>query len=184
MSVPEPTTKAKFHEVFNDLVAGLPPSQLKEARKRLTTCKQPLTDEELASEHPRVQAGLEKIAAAYARKKVRSAASSKARRDASRHDTGCQSEEATDVVSILEACTVECAVSEADQDQDQEEPEPEPEEAANTAKQNTIEADVVANPPSSGSAKPLPRRLVRAPPATPPRTAAKKATGNSLVSKR
>ena len=74
----------RFHETYADLTRGLPPSQIREALKRLTRCKHPLTDEEIAGEHPRVQACLEKIAAAYARKKERSAVASKARRDAAR----------------------------------------------------------------------------------------------------
>ena len=110
-----------FHETYGSLVAGLPPSQLREAHKRLSKCKQPLTDEEIVSQHPRVQACLEKISAAYSRKKTRSDVSSKARRDAVRTTAGADSQvdaqEAPPVesaVELLEACDldpvpVECA---------------------------------------------------------------------------
>ena len=57
----------QFHESYADLIRGLPPSQLREAHRRLSKCKTPLTDEEIASEHPRVLACLERIAAAYSR---------------------------------------------------------------------------------------------------------------------
>ena len=109
---------SEFHEAYADLVAGLPPSQIREAHKRLTTCKQPLTAEELTTEHPRVQACLEKIAAAYTRKKARSATSSKLRRDTAREegvepvavfDTTCRNTQEPDepVVSLLDACSLE-----------------------------------------------------------------------------
>ena len=65
------TAGPAFHATYADLVAGLPPCQLREAHKRLMKCKQPLTAEELVGEHPRIQACLEKIAAAYGRKKGR-----------------------------------------------------------------------------------------------------------------
>ena len=114
------STQPTFHETYAELTAGLPPSQLREAHKRLSRCKQPLTDEEIAGEHPRVQACLERIAAAYARKKVRSAVASKARRDAAREATarlaaGDVAESRIDTpltdetapVAAFEACTIE-----------------------------------------------------------------------------
>ena len=112
----EPT----FHEAYAALVAGLSPSQLREAHKRLMKCKQPLTAEEIVGEHPRIQASLEKICEAYKRKKTRSAVASKARRDDARGKIGARpaaSSEPTAVddavgaeslVSSLSACTVEC----------------------------------------------------------------------------
>ena len=80
----QPAQQPLFHEAYAALVAGLPPPQLREAHKRLMKCKQPLTAEEIVGEHPKVLACLQKIAAAYERKKGRSATSSKARRDAVR----------------------------------------------------------------------------------------------------
>jgi hypothetical protein len=80
----QPTAQPSFHEAYDSLVAGLPASQLREAHKRLVKCKQPLTADELVSEHPRVLACLERIVAAYGRKKSRSAVASKVRRDAAR----------------------------------------------------------------------------------------------------
>ena len=93
-----------FHPTYAGLLAGLPPSQLKEARRRLSSCKQPLTDEELVSEHPRVLACLEKIAASYSRKKGRSAVASKARRDAARELKGDSVEP---VLELIGACSLE-----------------------------------------------------------------------------
>ena len=81
-------TPPAFHEAYAGLVAGLPPSQLREAHKRLMRCKQPLTAEEIVGEHPRIQACLEKISAAYTRKKGRSAVASKSRRDDARDKLG------------------------------------------------------------------------------------------------
>jgi hypothetical protein len=108
-----------FHEAYDDLVAGLPPSQLREAYKRLSTAKVPLTDEEICSEHPRVLATLERLASAYIRKKQRSAIASKARREAAKEpvepvEPVMANEEP--VAALLEACSlslepveVECA---------------------------------------------------------------------------
>ena len=117
-------SELSFHPTYADLLRGLPPSQLKEARRRLCSCKQPLTDEELVSEHPRVLACLEKIAASYGRKKGRSAVASKARRDAARGQTTVSSEELNGdsvepVLALIEGCTlepvdVECSVSEVE----------------------------------------------------------------------
>jgi len=101
----------KFHATYADLVAGLPPSQLKEARKRLMACKQqPLTAEEVVGEHPKVLACLEKIAAAYKRKKTRSSVASKCRRDAVREKlAGCCSERTeTADVTAAKAATACC----------------------------------------------------------------------------
>ena len=112
-------TKAIFNEAYSGLLAGLPPSQLREAYKRLSTAKQPLTDEEICSEHPRVLATLERLAAAYIRKKARSAIASKARRDAAKEPVEpveAQEEPVEPVAALLEACSlslepveVECA---------------------------------------------------------------------------
>jgi len=41
---PEQTPPA-FYACYTDLVAGLPPSQVREAHKRLMKCKTPLTAE-------------------------------------------------------------------------------------------------------------------------------------------
>ena len=136
-----------FHETYSGLVAGLPPSQLREAHKRLSKCKQPLTDEEIVSQHPRVQACLEKISAAYSRKKTRSAVSSKARRDAVRTTAGADSQvdaqEAPEpVVELLEACDLE----------------PVPVECAH-------QTDVIAVAEPAEAAEPLP--AVRVAPTTP-----------------
>jgi hypothetical protein len=105
----------QFHEAYAGLVAGLPPSQLREAYKRLSTAKLPLKDEEIASEHPRVAACLERLSAAYGRKKQRSTIASKARRDAARdaaretieplEPAAC---EIADLAASLEAATIEC----------------------------------------------------------------------------
>jgi hypothetical protein len=107
-------SELSFHPTYADLLRGLPPSQLKEARRRLCSCKQPLTDEELVSEHPRVLACLEKIAASYGRKKGRSAVASKARRDAARGQTTVSSTELNGdgdsvepVIASIEGCTLE-----------------------------------------------------------------------------
>jgi hypothetical protein len=109
----------KFHDAYAALTAGLPPSQLRLAQTRLTKCKlSPLTAEEIAGEHPRVQACLEKIAAAYGRKKQRSAIASKARREVAKADVAVsqavtsspQQEEPlepVDDVPSLEACSLE-----------------------------------------------------------------------------
>ena len=123
-------TEPSFHPTYAGLLAGLPPSQLKEARRRLSSCKQPLTDEELVSEHPRIHACLEKIAASYGRKKGRSAVASKARRDAARGQTtrrrGSSEELNGDsvepVLALIEGCTlepvdVECSVSSGVEDE-------------------------------------------------------------------
>jgi hypothetical protein len=120
-------TTATFHPTYADVVRGLPPSQLREAYKRLSTAKSPLTDAEILSEHPRVAACLEKISQAYGRKKTRSAVASKARRDAARETIerltpGVVSEadacEIADLAAPLEACSlepvaVECATAPA-----------------------------------------------------------------------
>jgi hypothetical protein len=111
-------TQPPFHEAYDALVAGLPPSQLREAYKRLSTAKVPLTDEEIFSEHPRVKACLERIVAAYGRKKSRSAVASKVRRDAAREKPADATAPEPDdqppqgqgegVVEMLESCTIEC----------------------------------------------------------------------------
>ena len=115
----------RFHEAYAELAAGLPPSQLREAHKRLTRCKQPLTDEEVAGEHPRVQACLERIAAAYARNQERSRASSQKRRDATRNP-GQPSESADAQAQLPE---IE-AIALDDEPEPTPEPEPEPVEAS------------------------------------------------------
>ena len=113
----QPTAQPSFHEAYDSLVAGLPASQLREAHKRLVKCKQPLTADELVSEHPRVLACLERIVAAYGRKKSRSAVASKVRRDAARDkpadaatevDVPEQEGVEDDIASSLSACTVTC----------------------------------------------------------------------------
>ena len=192
-----------FHETYSGLVAGLPPSQLREAHKRLSKCKQPLTDEEIVSQHPRVQACLEKISAAYGRKKSRSAVSSKARRDAARKQTTDSTNrgvadaladvqeapvepavcEIADLTASLEAATVECSsVEPAPVDP----VEPKPVEPANEAPPPTIEVK-----PSPGVPKKSPLRRAPAEPAEPSSRPpllvhAKKAAvaSNSLVSRR
>ena len=171
-----------FHEAYAGLISGLPPSQLREAYKRLSTAKVPLTDEEICSEHPRVLATLERLASAYIRKKARSAIASKARREAAKEpvEPVLANEEVLKTVEPVAALLEACSLEPVEVEVEVECAAPPP--PAATIEEVAVDADVVANPPSSGIAKPLPRRLVRAPPATPPRTAAKKATGNSLVS--
>ena len=169
-----------FHESFAPLLLGLPPSQLREAYKRLSTAKQPLSDEEIASEHPRVQECLAKISAAYQRKKSRSAVASKARREATRSVKEPKPVEAQEepVEAMLEACSIECVVSEAEH----EEPEPIPQEiTASAVEDHTLPPTQNRTIQPSSPVKPPRRRLVRAPPtaaSAPP----KKPAGNSLVS--
>ena len=96
-----------FHEAYAGLIAGLPPSQLREAYKRLSTAKVPLTDEEICSEHPRVLATLERLASAYIRKKQRSAIASKARREAAKEPVEPVMANEEPVAALLEACSLE-----------------------------------------------------------------------------
>ena len=194
-----------FHETYSGLVAGLPPSQLREAHKRLSKCKQPLTDEEIVSQHPRVQACLEKISAAYSRKKTRSAVSSKARRDAVRTTAAdaltdvqeappffrtVESEpavcEIADLTASLEAATVECSSVEPAPVEPVEPKRFVESEPAYEAPPPTIEVK-----PSRGVPKKSPLRRAPAEPAEPSSRPpllvhAKKAAvvNNSLVSRR
>jgi len=202
----EQQTPHAFHDVYADLVAGLPPSQLKEARKRLTTCKQPLTDEELASEHPRVQACLSRIAAAYARKKLRSATSSKARRDAVREKLSDSSfgtttadvtaealalakaeagDGAESLVSSLSACTVEC-VSDAVDAEELSSTEPSRPKRCLVRPALALalaEAKATAVPAAAAAAAAVPAAAIASCYATA-QSLAKKASGSSLVSRR
>ena len=190
----EQQTPHAFHDVYADLVAGLPPSQLKEARKRLTTCKQPLTDEELASEHPRVQACLERLAAAYARKKLRSATSSKARRDAVREKLSDSSfgtttadvtaeagDGAESLVSSLSACTVEC-VSDAVDAEELSSTEPSRPKRCLVRPALAL-AKATAVPAAAAAAAAVPAAAIASCYATA-QSLAKKASGSSLVSRR
>ena len=201
-------TDQPFHDTYAELTAGLPPSQLREALKRLSKCKTPLTDEEIAGEHPRVQACLERIAAAYARKKARSAVASKARRDAARgceHAPRLRDDVAANVttdpllaepLNLLEACTIECDTEGESSDvPPSRQPEPEP-ESEPSARQ-----DVAAPLPGireRGKTEPTPpgplpatvyqspspprRRLVRGIPKKEETTCV--SSGNSLIMRR
>jgi hypothetical protein len=155
----------QFHEAYAALTAGLPPSQIRLALSRLTTSKVPLTAEEIAGEHPRVQACLEKIAAAYTRKKARSATSSKARRDDAREKQGAASSEPrprtcvdaddSTVELSLAACSVTC---------DAEAVEPvavEPEPVAVEPEPVVSEAESPPAPAVSATAATKPSRRLR-----------------------
>ena len=203
-----------FHQSYAGLLAGLPPSQLREAHKRLTKCKHPLTAEEISSEDPRILACLERLVASYGRKKGRSAVSSKARRDAAREQTtdsanrgdpaNCAEEVAViteslptqeppnGLASLLEACDIVC-VSE-DEEPSTSAVEPVELEDVNIPpplppplRRESTEAPAVAQA-SPSPAKPTPRsrrRLVRPAAVDPEKgTASGSLASNSLVSRR
>ena len=200
-------TEPSFHPTYAGLLAGLPPSQLREAHKRLGRCKNPLTAEEIGSEHPRVQACLERLAASYGRKKGRSAVASKARRDAAREqatDSANRGEELAVITeslptqeppngvhSLLDACSIECVSS----DVAREEEEPSsivveledvniPPPLLPPLRRESTEAPAVAQA-SPSPAKPTRRRLVRPAAVDPEKgTASGSLASNSLVSRR
>jgi hypothetical protein len=177
-------SETTFHPTYADVVRGLPPSQLREAYKRLSTAKKPLTDEEIVSEHPRVAACLEKISQAYGRKKTRSAVASKARRDATRsagetieplEPAAC---EIADIAVSLEAATIECTSV-----------EPTPVEPTPVASVEPTPVDYEAPsppPPSVSKKTTLRREDPVAQHRAPLLVSAKKSTvaSNSLVSRR
>ena len=184
-----------FHPTYAGLLAGLPPSQLREAHKRLTKCKHPLTAEEISSEDPRILACLERLVASYGRKKGRSAVSSKARRDAAREqatDSANRGEELAliteslptqeppnGVHSLLDACSIEC-VSEEEEPEDVNIPPP----LLPPLRRESTEAPAVAQA-SPSPAKPTRRRLVRPAAVDPEKgTASGSLASNSLVSRR
>ena len=203
----------KFHATYADLVAGLPPSQLKEARKRLMACKQqPLTAEEVVGEHPKVLACLEKIAAAYKRKKTRSSVASKCRRDAVREklvrtnagsdadvaaccyatvDTSASEPAVSELTSSLAECTVECTPEAA---AESETVVAVPVAPLPCCLPSATQPEEPSEPPATKASRPV-RGLVR--PAVPAAAAtaatvatqlakslAKKASGSTLVSRR
>ena len=73
-----------FYPDYEHLIAGLPPSQLAECVKRLTTGRQAIPADAVAELGERQEAVLTAVSAAYARKKERSRAASQRRRDATR----------------------------------------------------------------------------------------------------
>ena len=202
----------KFHEAYAALTAGLPPSQIRLTQTRLTKCKlNPLTAEEIAGEHPRVRACLEKISQAYSRKKLRSATSSKVRRDATRsvrhvvsgqttdstnpgdstvlENDGvavCVASEIATLVDPLEAVTIEC---EEEPEPVQEEPEPDQEPIPpqplplrQLRSNQTTEAPAMPCSTDTLYQKPLRRSLVR--PVEPKKVISQvtvATTNNSLV---
>ena len=191
-----------FHQSYAGLLAGLPPSQLREAHKRLTKCKHPLTAEEISSEDPRILACLERLVASYGRKKGRSAVSSKARRDAAREQTTdsanrgdpaiCAEEVAVITESLLEACDIVCVSEDEEPSTSAVEPvEPEdvnsPPPLPPPLRRESTEAPDVAQA-SPSPAKPTPRsrrRLVRPAAVDPEKgTASGSLASNSLVSRR
>ena len=191
-----------FHPTYAGLLAGLPPSQLREAHKRLTKCKHPVGD--ISSEDPRILACLERLVASYGRKKGRSAVSSKARRDAAREqatDSANRGEELAliteslptqeppnGVHSLLDACSIECVSSEEEEPssivvelEDVNIPPP----LLPPLRRESTEAPAVAQA-SPSPAKPTRRRLVRPAVAVDPekRTASSGLASNTLVSRR
>ena len=192
-----------FHPTYAGLLAGLPPSQLREAHKRLTKCKHPLTAEEISSEDPRILACLERLVASYGRKKGRSAVSSKARRDAAREqatDSANRGEELAVITeslptqeppngvhSLLDACSIECVSSEEEEPssivvelEDVNIPPP----LLPPLRRESTEAPAVAQA-SPSPAKPTRRRLVRPAAVDPEKgTASGSLASNSLVSRR
>ena len=74
-----------FAECYKEAFGGLPPSQQREAVKRLTGRRRnPLTPEQCAEPSPEVLACLEAVNAAYMSKKLRSRAASSQKREAAR----------------------------------------------------------------------------------------------------
>ena len=74
-----------FAECYKEAFGGLPPSQQREAFKRLSTRRRnPLSPEQCAEPSPEVLACLEAVHAAYMSKKLRSRAASSQKREAAR----------------------------------------------------------------------------------------------------
>jgi hypothetical protein len=77
-----PAPPALFHESYAAIYSRLPPSQQREAVKRLTLCKFPLEPSEVSTENPRVLVCLQALLLTYERKKARATVGSKTRRKA------------------------------------------------------------------------------------------------------
>ena len=85
MAEQEQTTPWQFAECYKEAYGSLPPSQLREAYKRLSTRRRnPLSPEQCAQPSAEVEACLEAVRAAYMSKKQRSKQASSQKREAAR----------------------------------------------------------------------------------------------------
>ena len=85
MAEQEQTMTWPFAECYKEAFGGLPPSQQREAVKRLTSRRRnPLTPEQCREPSTDVEACLEAVRAAYMSKKLRSRAASSQKREAAR----------------------------------------------------------------------------------------------------
>ena len=156
-------TAWQFVNCYAEKYGFLPPSQRREAVKRLSTRRRnPLTTEQCAQESPDVEAVLAQVWAAYQRKKQRSKASSAARR----------------VSGVGEPETALEDFSELSIEPEPEEPEPQPEPAPEPEpeplpapllpiQRATSQRPPPATPREPQLAQPQPRRSLFQTPATP-----------------
>ena len=136
-----------FAGCYAEKYGFLPPSQRREAVKRLTQRRRnPLTVEQCAEEEsPEVEAVLAQVYAAYQRKKLRSKAASAAKRAPPREEeeTKSQSQPQPQPLEPLEPDTVEPGFAELSID----EPEPEPQRDSVSPEPPAHERDSVSAPP-------------------------------------
>ena len=157
MTEQEQTMTWPFAECYKEAFGGLPPSQQREAVKRLTGRRRnPLTPEQCAEPSPEVLACLEAVNAAYLNKKARSKASSATKRMIQKsHPDNVAAEPEAEVETVADAVA---ALSVEPAEIVAEEPTPTPEPQPPAVKRS---APIAIPAP----AKPLP--VARAPAATP-----------------
>ena len=161
-----------FAPSYEASYSGLPPSQLREAMKRLAERRRnPLPVEKLSEENPEIETVLSAVRKAYLAKKDRAKLASAAKR-ASQKEVAPVEAAPVEVVEDLTASVVDLSLEPAEVVACAEEPEPEPEPTP----------EPVKPPPSKPIAIPMPKLArqqsqIQQPVAATPRNQPKKVGG-------
>jgi len=154
-----------FAECYKEAFGGLPPSQQREAVKRLTSRRRnPLTAEQCAEPSPEILACLEAVQKAYLSKKQRSKQASATKREAARvrPDNVVEPEAVEAVADAVAAISLAPAeiVAEAEPPAPRPTPAPTPQKSAPIAipKKVVIPAAAAAKSPAPQAAAPEPAK--------------------------
>ena len=154
----EQTMTWPFAECYKEAFGGLPPSQQREAFKRLSTRRRnPLSPEQCAEPSPEVLACLEAVNAAYLSKKQRSKQASASKREAARAQPGNVTEpepEAVEAVAgAIAAISLEAAEVVAEAEPAAPRPTPTPQKSAPIPIPKKVVLPAAAGPAAAEPAK-------------------------------